>query len=122
MSLAQAPAAISSENMELIGYHDLEDRPAFKTAIQEVDGRFYIYLSQFWVSGWSILDVTDPENPELLRFIEGPDNTWTLQVQVADGLLITSLEKIPPAGAETRRSSSGRRRLHLGRGERPRGA
>ena len=96
MSLAQAPAAISSENMELVGYHDLEDKPAFKTAIQEVDGRFYLYLSHFWESGWSVLDVTEPANPELLRFIEGPDNTWTLQVQVADGLLITSLERIPP--------------------------
>ena len=101
MSLAQAPAIISSENMELVGYHDLGDRPAFKTAIQEVDGRFYLYLSQFWESGWSVLDVTEPEDPKLLKFIEGPDNTWTLQVQVADGLLITSLEKIPPGlGAE----------------------
>lgn len=96
MSRAGAPGVISAENMELIGYHDLEDRPAFKTAIQEVGGRFYLYLSHFWVSGWSVLDVTEPEEPKLLRFIEGPDNTWTLQVQAADGLLLTSLEKIPP--------------------------
>lgn len=96
MSRAGAPGVISAENMELIGYHDLEDRPAFKTAIQEVGGRFYLYLSHFWVSGWSVLDVTEPEAPKLLRFIEGPDNTWTLQVQAADGLLLTSLEKIPP--------------------------
>ncbi len=96
MSLAQAPEAISCENMELVGYHDLGDRPAFKTAIQEVDGRFYLYLSHFWESGWSVFDVTEPADPKLLKFIEGPDNTWTLQVQVADGLLITSLEKIPP--------------------------
>ena len=96
MSRAGAPGVISAENMELIGYHDLEDRPAFKTAIQEVDGRFYLYLSHFWVSGWSVLDVTAPGEPKLLRFIEGPDNTWTLQVQAADGLLLTSLEKIPP--------------------------
>ena len=96
MSRAGAPGVISAENMELIGYHDLEDRPAFKTAIQEVGGCFYLYLSHFWVSGWSVLDVTEPEEPKLLRFIEGPDNTWTLQVQAADGLLLTSLEKIPP--------------------------
>ena len=96
MSRAGAPGVISAENMELIGYHDLEDRPAFKTAILEVDGRFYLYLSHFWVSGWSVLDVTAPEEPKLLRFIEGPDNSWTLQVQAADGLLLTSLEKIPP--------------------------
>lgn len=96
MSRAGAPGVLSAENMELVAYHDLADRPAFKTAIQEAGGRFYLYLSHFWVSGWSVLDVTAPEAPELLGFIEGPDNTWTLQVQAADGLLLTSLEKIPP--------------------------
>jgi hypothetical protein len=34
-------------------------------------------------SGWSSLEVTDPEHPELIRFVEGPANTMTLQVQVA---------------------------------------
>lgn len=96
MSRAGAPGVLSAENIELVAYHDLEDRPAFKTAIQEAGGRFYLYLSHFWVSGWSVLDVTAPEAPELLGFIAGPDNTWTLQVQAADGLLLTSLEKIPP--------------------------
>ncbi|MDA0999207.1 MAG: hypothetical protein O2807_01650 [bacterium] len=95
MSPSTAPAALSKENIEFVGYHDLQDRPAFKIAMQEVDDRFYLYLSHFWVSGWTVLDVTDPKNPEHKCYIEGPDNTWTLQVQVADGLLITSMEKIP---------------------------
>ncbi len=81
-------------NMRLVGYHDLENRPAFKLALQVVDGRWYLYTSQFWCSGWSVLDVTDPARPELLKCIEGPENTWTLQIQVADGRMITSLEKI----------------------------
>jgi len=96
MAVSQVPAALAAENVELVGYHGLEDRPAFKIAMQEVNGRFYLYLSQFWVSGWSVLDVTDPEAPQYLRFLPGPDNTWTLQVQVAEGLLLTSLERIPP--------------------------
>jgi len=81
-------------NLRLVGYHDLERRPAFKLALQVVDGRWYLYLSQFWCSGWTILDVTDPAKPELVRFLEGPPNTWTLQVQVVDGKMITSLERI----------------------------
>jgi hypothetical protein len=40
--------------------------------------------------------VTDPEHPELLRFLDGPPNTWTIQVQVADGTMITALEHLPP--------------------------
>ncbi|MBI4252313.1 MAG: hypothetical protein HY618_07625 [Candidatus Tectomicrobia bacterium] len=95
MTAAQATAALAAWNMEFVGYHGLEDRPAFKIAMREKNGRFYLYLSCFWTSGWSVLDVTDPESPRYLRFVPGPDNTWTLQVQVADGLLVTSLEKIP---------------------------
>jgi hypothetical protein len=47
-------------------------------------------------SGWSSLEVTDPEHPELLRFVEGPANTMTLQVQVADRVMITGLEHAFP--------------------------
>lgn len=79
--------------VSLVGFHDLDGRPAFKIAQQAVDGRRYLYLADFWTSGWSIVDVTDPADPEFVRHIDGPDNTFTLQVQVADGLLVTSLEE-----------------------------
>jgi hypothetical protein len=87
-----------AHNVRLVGYHDLEKRPAFKLALQVVEGRWYVYLSHFWCAGWTILDVTDPAKPDLVKFIPGPPNTWTLQVQVADGKMITSLEQI--GGAE----------------------
>jgi len=79
-------------NVELLAYHDLNGRSGFKLALQEVSGHFFLYIAGFWHSGWSILEVTDPENPELLRFVEGPPNTMTLQVQVADRTKITGLE------------------------------
>ncbi len=81
--------------MRLVGYHDLQRRPAFKLALQMVQGRWFLYLTHFWCAGWSILDVTEPDKPELLQFIDGPENTWTLQVQVAERRMITSLERIP---------------------------
>lgn len=79
--------------MSLVGYHRLDGRPAFKIAVREVDGRYLLYLGHFWHSGWTVLDVTDPASPELVRFVEGPANTTTKQVQVADGLLICGLER-----------------------------
>jgi hypothetical protein len=59
---------------------DLDGRSGFKLALQEVGGRFFLYVAGFWHSGWSILDVTDPEHPELLRFLGGPPGTMTIQV------------------------------------------
>jgi hypothetical protein len=84
-----------SKNVDLVAYHDMDKKPLFKMAMQVVDGRWYLYCGHFWHSGWSILDVTDPYHPELVKYWPWPQpNTWSLQVQVADGLLITGLEKI----------------------------
>src|SRR5262245_57931774 len=80
------------DNVDLLAYHDLDGRSGLKLALQEVDGWFFLYVAGFWHSGWSILEVTDPEHPELLRFLDGPPNTMTLQVQVADRTMITALE------------------------------
>lgn len=84
---------LESHAVSQVGYTDLNGRPAFKIAINEVNGSWYLYLAHFWHSGWTIVDVTEPHEPEVVRFIEGPENTMTLQVQVADGLMITSLER-----------------------------
>jgi hypothetical protein len=83
-------------NVDLLAYHDLDGRSGFKLALEEADGRFFLYVAGFWHSGWSILEVTDPEHPQLLRWLEGPPNTMTIQVQVADGIMITALEHPPP--------------------------
>jgi hypothetical protein len=86
---------IVAENFALVGYHDLAGRPGFKLALQVQGERWYLYTAHLWDRGWSLLDVTDPSAPELLGFLPGPPNTATLQIQVADGLMLTSLEKPP---------------------------
>jgi hypothetical protein len=53
-------------------------------AIQRVKERWYLYVANLWHPGWSILDVTDPAKPNLLKFMSGPENTFTIQVQVAE--------------------------------------
>lgn len=94
--MAFPPGKSYSENFEAVGYIDLEGRPGFKMALHKAGSRWYLYVAQLWVSGWSIIEVTDPARPRFVRYIEGPPHTWTLQVQVADGKMITSLERIPP--------------------------
>jgi hypothetical protein len=103
MNMAQeTPAGYFAHNIEPIGYHDLNGKPAFKLAMQEVNNRWYLYVAHLWHRGWSVLDVTDPEAPEFCTYVPGPDNTWTIQIQVADGKMITGLERIAPGwgGAE----------------------
>jgi hypothetical protein len=90
------PSDYYAKDVEVLGYHDLEGRPAFKLAMQEVNGRWYLYVAHLWHRGWSILDVTDPTAPDFVIYIPGPENTWTIQIQVADGKMITGLERIAP--------------------------
>jgi hypothetical protein len=92
----EIPGGYFARNVEPIAYHDLNGKPAFKLAMQEVNGRWYLYLGHLWHRGWSILDVTDPAAPQLAAFVAGPENTWTIQIQVAEGKMITALERIAP--------------------------
>jgi hypothetical protein len=84
-----------SSNIEAIGYIGLEGRPGFKMAIHKIADAWYLYTAHLWHSGFSVIDITDAANPRFVRFVPGPPNTWTLQVQIADGLMITSQEQIP---------------------------
>jgi len=94
--MAEIPTPSFAHNIEVLGYHDLGGKPAFKLALQEVAGRWYLYMGHLWHRGWTILDVTDPGRPEHVAFIPGPENSWTIQVQVAEGKMITALERIAP--------------------------
>ncbi len=80
--------------MEPVGYSAMDNRlGAFKMAIRKVNGRWYLYTGHLWHYGWSIVDVTDPRDPKLVKFIPGPDNTWTIQMTLHDNLMVTALQK-----------------------------
>ncbi len=98
-----------AHNIELVSYHDLGGKPAFKLAAQEVNRRWYLYVAHLWHRGWSVIDVTDPTSPQQAAFVPGPENTWTIQVQVAEGKMITALERIAPGwgGAENQPYTEG---------------
>ena len=86
-------STIVAHNVWAVGYSDLDGRPAFKMAIREHRGRWYLYTGHFWHSGWSLIDVTDPSAPHVVRFVPGPANTWTLQMELSGNTMITALEQ-----------------------------
>jgi hypothetical protein len=51
-----------------------------------------MYTSNLFHRGWSIFDFTDPANPAVVKFIEGPANTSTTQLDIADDLMITAID------------------------------
>jgi hypothetical protein len=90
------PLGWEASNMKPIGYSDLEGHGAFKMTIRHVNDRWYLYMGHLWLHGWSIVDVTDPTNPKLVKFIKGPDNTWTIQMEMHNNLMITALQSERP--------------------------
>jgi len=90
----QMPAGWSAQNVEAVGYSELDGRPGFKLAIKEAAGRWYLYMGHLWDHGWTIVDVTDPKTPKVVKFIpyESPnaDNSWTIQVDVHGNRMITN--------------------------------
>lgn len=90
------PQGYQAKGIVPIGYTDMGGKPAFKMSIKEHNGKWYLFTGQFWQSGWSVVDVTNPAKPEVVKFIEGPPNTWTLQMELHGDIMITSLEKIFP--------------------------
>ena len=91
------PKGWQASNMKAIGYSGLDGRGgAFKMAIRQVAGRWYLYMGHEWHRGWSILDVTNPTNPKYVKFVEGPDNTNTIQMEFHDNIMVTALQRKQP--------------------------
>ena len=86
------------KNMELIGFDSLNDKPGFQMALHKTeDGRYYVFTGSFRHNGWNIVEVTDPEHPRNVRWLEGPwmcgdvrDGQSTPKIQIADGLMVTA--------------------------------
>ncbi len=97
-AFAQSPPPGSlANNVQVVGYSDFNGlNEAFKMSIIERNGRWYLYAGHFWHRGWSVVDVTDPAKPRVVKFLPGPENTSTGQVDIADGKMITGLERKQP--------------------------
>lgn len=84
------------KNLELIGYHDLNNIPGFQFVINKTDdGKYYLYCGTFTGPYIRVLDVTDPANPVCVNTMNVPGTedgnhpyVAPNKLQVADGLLI----------------------------------
>lgn len=88
------PEGARYENIEVVGYIDAPDASPFKLTLYEHEGRWLMYTSNFFHRGWSIFDVTDPGDPQYLKFIPGAENTSSWQIDIADDLMITSYDQL----------------------------
>ena len=90
----QIPSGWQAENMQPIGFSGLNGHPgAFKLAIKQVNGHWYLYMGHSFDEGWSILDVTNPRDPKYVKFIpfHGPKDVLTSQVSLHGDILITAV-------------------------------
>jgi len=85
------PAGWTASNVELLGYTLMNEHPAFKITMTRKGDRYYIVGGHYNIPGWSVVDVTDPRNPHVAKFIPGPTNTTTNQVDLSDDILVAAL-------------------------------
>ncbi len=81
-----------AEGLRLIGHSRLEEYGDGMQVLREGDA---LYVGHFGPSGMgtSILDVSDPTQPTVVRQWPAPPGSHTHKVQVADGLLLVNHEQ-----------------------------
>jgi hypothetical protein len=99
------------KNLDLIGYHDLNNKMGFQMAYYVANGKHYLYSACFRHPGWHILDVTDPSDIRYCKWLECPDadknpGQICCKIQVADGLMLTTLSGGVPFLNGTKESDS----------------
>jgi len=101
-TLRDLRAACDCEKTRLIGHHDLDGRG---DGMQIIKVGRYAYVAHVGTSemALSILDVSDPSAPRLVRQIPHPPNTHNHKVQIVGNTLIQNSEYIsyiPTTGPE----------------------
>lgn len=91
MAVSSAP---SSEGLRDVAHHDLGGHGDGMQVVRHGDV-LYVGHTGTTGAGTSILDVSDPRHPRLVRQWPAPAGSHTHKVQVADGLLLVNHEKFP---------------------------
>ncbi|MGH8913652.1 MAG: LVIVD repeat-containing protein [Acidimicrobiia bacterium] len=97
-SLRKRPAPLLEEpvavNTEFVAHTKVEGRlDGIQLQFQTVADHHYLYVGHIWSGGVSILDVTNPADPQVAAFIPTPnESTKHTKVQVADGIAMIGCE------------------------------
>ncbi len=92
------PAGAYAKNVEYVGFTTMDNHIPFKMSIQQVGAKWYMYAGAQNDRGWAVLDITNPGDPTVVNWLSGPKNTRTVQVDIADGKMITGLERSQGGG------------------------
>jgi len=100
---------VEKNNMELVGYHDLQGRSAYQPLVHKQGDRWIAYVGHHGglvvnpltgkqeSNGTSILDVTNPKQPKLLAHIPGElgvaETGGAQMVRVCDGSTLPRADK-----------------------------
>ena len=89
------PSETLAWNMRLISHHELAGFGGVGEGINmqvTKNGRRILWLAHWGApKNFTGVDVTDPRNPAVAKFIPGPANTNTVQVDLADNIMVAAL-------------------------------
>src|SRR5919197_4296553 len=88
------PRALEQHGFELLGHTDLEGKGDGMQIMRNGDVLYVGHMGDFGI-GTSVVDVSDPTRPRVLRQIPVPRGTHSHKVQLADGLLLANHEQYP---------------------------
>jgi hypothetical protein len=90
-----APRKEEAKNVRLVGHSDLSGwGDAFQIRVK--DGICYVMGSGLYTSyGLTVLDVSDPSKPKVIKQIKDPPSGRTHKVLLVDDVLITNVDKKP---------------------------
>ncbi|MBI2755316.1 MAG: hypothetical protein HYX52_01260 [Chloroflexi bacterium] len=84
--------AVEARGIRFVGHHGLAGFGDGNQLLRQGD---HLYVGHMRRTGTSVLDVSDPERPELVWQQPAPANTHSHKVQIGDGLLIVNHEQLP---------------------------
>jgi hypothetical protein len=74
-----------AHNITLLGHPDQGGRG---DGVQVMVGGGGAYVGHMFSDGVTVLDVRDPRNPRPVNYLPAAPGTWSLHLQLADGLLL----------------------------------
>src|SRR5947209_2694104 len=85
-------AALEARGLRFVGHSVLGGFGDGSQLLRQGD---HLYVAHMRRTGTTVLDVSDPERPELVWQRPPPPNTHSHKVQIGDGILIVNHERMP---------------------------